>query len=33
VGAEQTKPSLVTLERLLFGLKPITVERLLRGTG
>jgi Flp pilus assembly protein CpaB len=31
IGAEQTRPSLVTLERLLFGLKPITIERLLKG--
>jgi len=31
VGAAQSTPSLVTLERLLFGLKPITVSRLLRG--
>ncbi len=30
-GASSTKPSLVTLESLLFGLKPITVNRLLKG--
>jgi pilus assembly protein CpaB len=33
VGAKQTRPSLVTLERLLFGLKPITVEKALRSRG
>ena len=32
-GAEQTRPSLVTLERLLFGLSPITVNKLLRNGG
>jgi Flp pilus assembly protein CpaB len=32
-GAEQTKPSLVTLERLLFGLSPIAVNKLLRNGG
>ena len=31
VGAANTTPSLVTLESLLFGLKPINVNRLLRG--
>lgn len=31
-GAESSRPSLVTLERLLFGIKPITVERMLRNS-
>jgi Flp pilus assembly protein CpaB len=29
-GAESSRPSLVTLEKLLFGIKPVSVKRLLR---
>jgi Flp pilus assembly protein CpaB len=30
-GAEETKPSPVTLEKVLFGVKPISVKKLIRG--
>jgi Flp pilus assembly protein CpaB len=30
-GAEQTKPSIVTLEKVLLGVKPIPVQRLIKG--
>jgi Flp pilus assembly protein CpaB len=32
-GAEQSKPSIVTLEKVLLGIKPIPVKRLIRGAG
>jgi Flp pilus assembly protein CpaB len=30
-GAEQTKPSIVTLDKVLLGIRPIQVDRLIRG--
>jgi Flp pilus assembly protein CpaB len=30
-GAEETRPSPVTLEKVLFGIKPISVKKLIRG--
>jgi Flp pilus assembly protein CpaB len=32
-GAEQSKPSIVTLDKVLLGIRPIQVKKLIRGAG